>query len=316
MTDLSPLKGDNPKRGQARLTRSRRERKRLWVSVVMIPYKVVRWMEDWAQRPRRVSYVVSGLLFGLGAPVGLLLMRALLASDVSGGWLSHELRGNLDIYVYLTVMTCLVFMVLGRLLGAQADELRTASISDSLTGLRNRRYFDQRLRQEIDRASRYKHALSLLLIDVDYLKRINDEQGHRGGDAALQAVGESLRRTCRASDLPVRFAGDEFAVLAPSTSAVEARRLAERIQQALQQTSSDTSSILREPITVSIGIADLLAEAQPGPQGLVDAADRALYEAKAAGRNRAAVAARSTPESWSEATRGEPTVKLRTRTQP
>lgn len=293
------------------MTHLRDDRKSLWVSVVLIPYKVLRWMEDRAHTPRRVSYVVGGLLLGLGAPLGLLVMRALLSGDASWTWLAREVGGNVDIYLYLTFMTCFVFMLLGRLVGAQNDELRTASISDGLTGLWNRRYFDQRLRQEIDRASRYKHPLSLLLIDVDYLKRINDEHGHRGGDAALIAVGESLRRTCRTSDLAVRFAGDEFAVLAPSTSAVEARRLAERIQAALQQTSAETAQVVPQPITISIGIADLLADA--GSSGLVEAADRALYDAKAAGRNRAAIASRGTPETWSEPPRSEPTVKLRTR---
>ncbi len=281
-----------------------------------MPYKFLRWLEDRAQGQRRVSYVVAGGLLGLGAPLGLLLMRALTADETSWSWLRTEIGGNSDIYLYLTFMTCFVFMLLGRLLGAQADRLRTESISDALTGLGNRRYFDQRLPQEIDRAARYKHALSLLLIDVDYLKRINDEQGHRGGDAALLAVGESLRRTCRTSDLPVRFAGDEFAVLAPSTSAVEARRLAERIQQALQQASLEAATALREPVTVSIGIADLLVDARPGVGSLIEAADRALYDAKSAGRNRAAIASRTTPEAWSNARRDEPTVKLRTRIQP
>lgn len=273
-------------------------------------------MEDRAQTPRRVSYVVAGLLLGLGAPSGLLLMRALLAGAPSLDWLLQEVAHNADIYAYLTLMTCAVFMVMGRLVGAQTDELHTEAITDALTGLWNRRYFDQRLRQEVDRATRYKHSLSLLLIDVDYLKRINDAQGHRGGDAALLTVGDSLRSTCRASDLAVRFAGDEFAVLAPSTGAAEARRLAERIQQALERLSPSRQSLTGQPVTVSIGIADLLAETTPGPQGLIDAADRALYDAKAAGRNRAAVASRGTPETWTApTTRDEPTVKLRTRPQ-
>lgn len=279
-----------------------------------MPYKVLRWLEDRAQGQRRVSYVVAGGLLGLGAPLGLLTMRALVSGTGGVVWLRDEVNSNLDIYLYLTFMTCFVFMLLGRVLGAQADRLRTDSISDALTGLWNRRYFDQRLHQEIDRASRYKHALSLLLIDVDYLKRINDGQGHRGGDAALLAVSDSLRRTCRTSDLPVRFAGDEFAVLAPSTSALEARRLAERIQEALV-VASQNASVLTEPVTVSIGIADLLVDARPGAASLIDAADRALYDAKAAGRNRAAIASRTTPEAWSQTPRDEPTVKLRTRAQ-
>jgi len=285
------------------------------VNVVIIPYKVLRWMEDRAHTRRRVTYVVGGLLLGLAAPLGLLLMRALLAPDASGGWVGRELSGSLDVYLYLTLMTCLLFVVAGRVLGAQVDELRAASISDSLTGLSNRRYFDQRLRQEVDRAGRYKQSLSLLLIDVDYLKRINDEHGHLGGDAALVAVGDSLRRTCRASDLPVRFAGDEFAVIAPCTTAIEARRLAERIQESLRLASTARSGLAGEAITVSIGIADMLADVEPGAMGLVQTADRALYEAKAAGRNRTSIASRVTPDSWTTSTRDEPTVKLRTRAQ-
>lgn len=296
-----------------RLTDARNRPKRLWVRVVKIPYKLLRWLDERAQTPRRVSYVVTGLLLGLGAPLGLLAMRAVLARESGSAWLQRELTDNADIYLYLTFMTCFVFTLLGRLVGGQNDALRKASISDALTGLWNRRYFDQRLHQEIDRATRYKHSLSLLLIDVDYLKRINDEQGHRGGDAALKAVGDSLRSTCRRSDLPIRFAGDEFAVLAPSTSAQEARRLAERIQEALQKVSAEDARGMAAPVTVSIGIADLLAEAQAGAQGLIEAADRALYDAKAAGRNRAAIASRATPETWPTERTDEPTLKVRTR---
>lgn len=296
-----------------RLTAAGNRPMRLWVRVVKIPYKLLRWLDERAQTPRRISFVVAGLLLGLGAPLGLLAMRSLLSTDSDVTWLKRELSDNADIYLYLTFMTCFVFTLLGRLVGGQNDALRKASISDALTGLWNRRYFDQRLHQEIDRAARYKHSLSLLLIDLDYLKRINDEQGHRGGDAALKAVGDSLHNTCRRSDLPVRFAGDEFAVLAPSTSAQEARRLAERIQEALQKVSAEQTRGLAAPVTVSIGIADLLAETQPGAQGLIEAADRALYDAKAAGRNRVSIASRATPETWPTQRTDEPTLKLRTR---
>jgi diguanylate cyclase (GGDEF)-like protein len=127
--------------------------------------------------------------------------------------------------------------------------------------------------------------LALLMIDLDRLKTINDRSGHSAGDKALRRVASALRRTCRATDVAARYGGDEFIVLAPGATAAQAMELAERIRVAARR--SDPVS----PISVSIGITDLTRAPDHTAEALRDSADRALYEAKSAGRDRATLAA-------------------------
>ncbi len=178
----------------------------------------------------------------------------------------------------------------------QSDLLRQWVYIDGLTGVRNRRYFDERLGEEWARSMRQKTALSLLLIDVDFFKRFNDRHGHAAGDACLRevarALGESMRRP---SDLLARYGGEEFACLLPETDAAGAealaRQLGERVRaRALSHGDSEVSPW----VTVSIGactkpgdLSELGDPAQADPlHSLVRQADACLYAAKSAGRDR------------------------------
>lgn len=158
-------------------------------------------------------------------------------------------------------------------------KLQEDSLTDKLTGAGNRAAFDQRLAEEVYRSTRYRSALSLLLIDVDRFKNFNDSFGHQAGDAALQAVAKALRCT-RPSDFLGRYGGEEFAVLLPTTAREGACILAERMRKAVAATSFPFG-----PVTVSIGASTLASDSSDGDL-LVSAADRALYAAKEAGRNR------------------------------
>ena len=154
---------------------------------------------------------------------------------------------------------------------------------DALTGLKNRRKFDAVIDDEWRRATRQKTPLALLMIDADHFKSYNDTFGHQAGDQMLVGIAicitDSVRR---AGDCASRYGGEEFAVLLPGLSAVEALRVAETIRLKVQQWSDDT--------TVSIGIASLTPAAAMESSVLVNAADRALYAAKANGRNRSVLA--------------------------
>jgi diguanylate cyclase (GGDEF)-like protein len=131
--------------------------------------------------------------------------------------------------------------------------------------------------------------LSLLVVDVDNLKKLNDQGGHVAGDLALAIVGDVLNDTCRSRDVPARFGGDEFAVLLPRTHATEARILAERIRAALAERRRGQRAPIDELLTVSIGICDLAQIDEPRSDLLFASADRALYAAKEAGRDRVEV---------------------------
>ncbi len=164
------------------------------------------------------------------------------------------------------------------------------SVRDGLTGLFNRRYFDERLEAEHAFAARHRSALCVLLCDIDHFKRVNDQHGHPAGDAVLRAVAAELRDRVRTEDVVARFGGEELAIIARGIDVTGTRMFAERMRgivEALQITVDD--KII--PVTVSIGIAHTHA----GPtasraEGLVVAADTALYAAKRAGRNRALLA--------------------------
>ncbi|CAK9890946.1 MULTISPECIES: response regulator [Pseudomonas] len=163
--------------------------------------------------------------------------------------------------------------------------------SDGLTGLSNRRHFDEYLELEWRRAMREQAQLSLLMIDVDYFKSFNDTFGHLAGDEALRKVAEAIRASsARPSDLPARYGGEEFALVLPNTSPGGARLVAEKLRQTvaamnIAHTMPNPDSVL----TVSIGLATLTPGIGSHCRQLISAADKGLYLAKNNGRNQVGV---------------------------
>lgn len=170
------------------------------------------------------------------------------------------------------------------------SRLETLAIEDSLTGLANRRRFDERLDEEWARAYRDRSSLGLLMIDVDHFKAYNDEYGHPAGDACLRVVGKIIAAEMqRVGDLAARYGGEEFAMLLPNTDAAGCARIGERIRSAVHDAGLvHVSSPAGKCVTVSVGGAACRPsfERTAGAGSLVEAADRALYAAKDAGRDR------------------------------
>ncbi|OAF01796.1 diguanylate cyclase [Bradyrhizobium centrolobii] len=168
--------------------------------------------------------------------------------------------------------------------------LETLAIEDSLTGLANRRRFDERLKEEWSRAYRDRSSLALLMIDVDHFKAYNDEYGHPAGDACLRMVAKILAAEMqRTGDLAARYGGEEFAMLLPNTDAAGCARIGERIRRAIREAGLvHMSNQASGSVTASLGGAASRPafERSAGGASLVEAADRALYIAKAAGRDR------------------------------
>lgn len=175
--------------------------------------------------------------------------------------------------------------------------------SDGLTGLPNRRAFDRQINTECKRARRFGDPLSVLLIDVDHFKHINDQHGHLVGDDVLRQLAAKLRRHLpREFDILARFGGEEFAVVLPNTDRAAAAAVAERLRSAVANTSVPTPSGALT-ITISIGVGSLAARANAEPQttlDLLDEADRALYESKRQGRNRVTAHPPVDPRSLAE----------------
>lgn len=159
------------------------------------------------------------------------------------------------------------------------------SITDHLTGLYNRRHFDELLDHEYFRAHRYKHPLSIAIIDIDYFKRINDTLGHPSGDLVLQQLGNLLRQETREVDVIARYGGEEFVLLLPETDLAQSAVFAERLRLSVQGHSFVTSQH-KVNLTISVGVASLDEEDVRTKEILVHRADEALLVAKNQGRNR------------------------------
>lgn len=179
----------------------------------------------------------------------------------------------------------ILFALFGYFLGRRADKLAALAETDGLTRLLNARGFASRLNAEIKRSQRYDEPLSLLFLDLDGLKDINDQYGHRAGSEALREVAGVIRRQLREIDIGARWGGDEFTILAPNTGKNAALSFAERLRTCIAEHACEW------PITASIGIATLNGnDAARSAGALMRDADAAMYEAKRRGKNAVAAA--------------------------
>jgi diguanylate cyclase (GGDEF)-like protein len=164
-------------------------------------------------------------------------------------------------------------------------QLKEFSFKDEVTGLYNRRFFSIRLEEEVSRYRRFDHPVSVLLLDLDGFKAVNDELGHGAGDETLRGMAEILLKHSRGINVLCRYGGDEFAILLVETSKAGARLYADRIRYVLPTYRFSHG----RRITASFGIASLPEDVAPSPDELIRAADEALYAAKRAGKNRVSV---------------------------
>ncbi len=168
-------------------------------------------------------------------------------------------------------------------LRAELNRVRTLAVRDDLTCLFNLRYFNRSLETEHQRATRFGRCYSLIFLDLDGLREVNARRGHLAGGQVLKQVGEFLNGRIRRIDLPARIGGDEFVIICPETEKTAARLVAERLRHGIQRLQDSQGKSIG--ITVSIGVASFPDDGEL-PDDVLQRADRALYEAKALGKNR------------------------------
>ena len=239
-----------------------------------------------------VRFALVGVAAGVVAPLGLVVC----------GFLVGRSPDPLHLFLFMVGGGALALGGAGWLMGRKDDELarrnralvdlseqlRALSTTDALTGLPNRRAFDERLQAEIARANRHGAPLALVMIDLDHFKALNDRFGHQVGDAVLSTVGAVLGSERRLGDLAARYGGEEFVAILPHADEDAAQAWAERVRARIAGTAVDVDGQLAR-VTASFGVAAARPEDED-KASLVAAADQALYQAKARGRDRVAVA--------------------------
>ena len=204
-----------------------------------------------------------------------------IADKEDGGPFSEE---DLDL---LQTMGSFITMAMDRSeLHERAEELKEISITDPLTGLLNRRYFQERLLEEIERCKRHGLPVCLIMVDIDDFKQVNDRYGHLKGDEAIKSLATTLRKTIRSIDVASRYGGEEFTVILPQTDKEDAHRIAKRLCESF---AIEGAAQLEIPsLTISVGLSSFPEDAET-INGLIESADRALYQAKHSGKNRVIV---------------------------
>ncbi len=245
---------------------------------------------------KRVSLENKVVIHGLwGAITGYfvlhpasMLIHSVFEQGNAIGWDSLILSfspQHLAMAIFFTILGTLFGIVYGfyaQKIVRLYEEVKVLSLTDDLTSLYNRRFFHNRLKEEIERARRYTRHLCLLMIDIDNFKHYNDSYGHQQGDELLRVFARRLKSSIRENDFVARLGGEEFAIIMPEAAYDKARRLAERFRRSITQYPlSNTNG----KVTISIGIAGLPFDAQD-VDGLIYKADRALYQAKREGKNR------------------------------
>jgi diguanylate cyclase (GGDEF)-like protein len=233
------------------------------------------------------------MAMSIGAPLGWLLIESARGTPPVMG-----LSANPGLYVYMFASTMFVFGLFGLLLGSREDrllvvnaELEQAAITDVLTGLRNARYFHARFEEEYAEHMRTGNPLAVVIFDIDFFKRVNDEHGHQVGDDVLAISASAIKSVTRKGETEARVGGEEFVLLLPGSDGERAREAAERARGAIAAASTRLPDGQMVRVTASAGVASTAELSAASARELYRAADEALYTAKAEGRDRTVVAA-------------------------
>lgn len=253
--------------------------------------------------PPPVAFALLGALLGLGSPVGAFLLRWYHAEPrIFEMWMEVELSANADFYGYMGLGTVAAFTLFGWYVGThieshkvrnsdlrrRVDELHLKSVTDGLTGAYSHAYLQEVLGLELERAQAERRPLSILMMDLDDFKKLNDGHGHLFGDRVLKELTETASMNIRHEDVLGRYGGEEFLVIMPGADAETASAVAERVRRSFERAGilpmrGEGGAVTT---TVSIGAATYPGSGDIDPRALISKADTNLYAAKRAGKNK------------------------------
>lgn len=219
------------------------------------------------------------MLLSIGSPLGWLLLRT-----VAGYSPLEDIVNHPWVYLYMTLGTAIAFASFGAYVGYSEQRLSKLTLTDALTGAYNNRFFQQHYLSEFHQSRRANTPLSLIVLDFDHFKQVNDTYGHLAGDEVLRQICDSIKQQCREGEVLARVGGEEFAIILSNCNKEQAIQAGERLRNAIAITDIpvDTKNTIR--ITASLGLACSLTTAGDH-LALYAAADRAMYQAKLQGRN-------------------------------
>lgn len=254
--------------------------------------------EKSALKSSKVLGLASGVLLGLGAPLGSLFLGMVFFGKGDPRWIASDFSEHFYYYVYMGLLTPLVFGVFGFHLGRLNDQLRsqkallenltvvleTQSITDEITALYNHRHLSEELEKEIERSKRHGHTISGMMIDIDSFKKVNDTHGHLAGDCILREMAFVLKNSIRKIDVIARYGGDEFVIILPETGPDAAMVVSERVMRNVRQHHFNPK---KEPLplTVSIGLFSFEDTSSLDRDRFIEKIDEAMFLAKSMGKN-------------------------------
>jgi len=253
-----------------------------------LPMRVNDVTRLYGTRPRRARYRTNSFAV-VPITIGHDVLGAMCVTDRSDG--RAFTQGDLG--ALRTLAATVALALVRERAFAQADSYAQAAAIDPVSGLFNRRYFQARLEEELQRAQRHALSVGLLMIDVDDFKSINDRFGHLAGDAVIRDIGEILRRSVRVFDICTRFGGEEFAVVMPGSGREDGARIAERIRERIEAYRATEPELASLRITASVGLA--VSSEGTSARDVISLADQALYQAKRSGKNQVRTSVGDTP---------------------
>lgn len=242
------------------------------------------WWSGYSRLHIKTRRAVQGFFLSWGSPLGWIVIQLMLGRNPFS-----EIYFDLYLYLYMSVATALVFTGFGYFVGRSEESYNSLSLKDGLTGLYNNRFFHQRLHEEFNRHQRSGLPLSLIHIDLDHFKRVNDTYGHQTGDVVLRAISAAMLSVCRGGELVARVGGEEFCIILFSCNLEQALQVAKRLQDEIKKTQTAAPEGETVSMTASLGVA--CTDTTTGTEWqLYSAADHAMYRAKRNGRDRIEIA--------------------------